>query len=414
MRRRQLLAGLAAALVAEEARAQAKPRTAIVGAELHRAGEPPLKDSVVVIEGEAIASIGTDEAAAAGATRVDGKGMLLSAGLVDPLTRVGVTEIDLEDGAKDDTLLSERMVAAAFRTADGYNPASPIVAITRREGITSVGVTPAAGFVMGQSAWADLAGDSADDALASKSLALHVLLNDYALGSWGRNNATELYYLRELFDDAAAYKANKAGFDRRQLRVLGASRLDLEVLVRALDGKLPVVFHADRASDIRNVLALARENKLRAVIASAAEGWQVAGELAAAKVPAIVYPLDNGPRDFMALGAREENAALLAKAGVQLGLSSGESHNARKLRQIAGNAVRAGMPHADALAAVTDAPARIFGLDRYGSPKVGRAANLALWSGDPFEISSHVAALFIRGKSVSLRTRQTALFEKYR
>ncbi len=417
MRRRSLLALAGLPLVGWAAPAlgqEKKPRLAIVGGELHRTGEAALKDAVVVIEGGKIASIGTDEAAAAGATRIEARGKIVTAGLCDPVTRVGISEIELEDSAHDDTLQAGRMVAAAFAAADGYDPASPLVAITRKEGVTSVGAVPGGALVAGQSAWADLAGDTAAEALAATSLALHVLINDYALGSAAPNSATALYFLREVFDDARAFKADKAGYDRRQVRKLAASRRDLEVAARVLDGKLPVVLHADRAADLLNLLALAREYKLNAVLASAAEGWKVAKQIAAAKVPCIVYPLDNGPRDFAALGAREDNAALLAKAGVTVALSSGESHNARKLRQIAGNAVRAGMPHDAALDAVTDAPARIFGMAGYGSPKVGRVANLAVWSGDPFELSSRVEALVIRGAQVSLRSRQTALLERYR
>jgi imidazolonepropionase-like amidohydrolase len=95
-------------------------------------------------------------------------------------------------------------------------------------------------------------------------------------------------------------------------------------------------------------------------------------------------------------------------------MSTGESHNARKLRQVAGNAVRAGLPHAAAIAALTRAPAQIFGLADYGAPAAKRLANLAVWSGDPLELSSRCERLFIRGREVGLRSRQTALFEKYR
>jgi imidazolonepropionase-like amidohydrolase len=221
--------------------------------------------------------------------------------------------------------------------------------------------------------------------------------------------------LRELFEDARAFKQNAAQFERRQLRRLSASRLDLAAIRDALDGKLGVVFHVDRASDILAVLRLAKDNRLKTVLASAAEGWKVARELATAQVPVVVYPLDNLPRSFAALGARDDNAALLAKAGVRVALSTGETHNARKLRQVAGNAVRGGLDRDLALAAVTREPARAVGLEtRYGSVEPGRVANLVVWSGDPFELSTRAEAVIIRGRKVSLRTRQTALFERYR
>lgn len=196
---------------------------------------------------------------------------------------------------------------------------------------------------------------------------------------------------------------------------MSASRLDLAVVGQVLAGKLPVVFHVDRASDILVVLALASEWKLRAVVASAAEGWRVAERLAAAKVPVIVNPFDDLPRSFAALHASEANAARLAAAGVVVCLSTGETHNARKLRQAAGNAVRAGLPYDDALRAVTSSPARAFGLEaRYGSVEPGMLANLVLWSGDPFETRVRPTALYVRGRQIALRSRQTTLFGRYR
>ncbi len=402
---------------AQATRGAATGSLAIVGARLHRAGEAPLENSVVVVEGERIVHIedAAGFALASGQKLLDGAGKVLTAGLVDPLTRVGVAEVELEEASRDDALLTKKPFRPAFAVADGYNPASTLIAIARREGLTSVGVTPTGGLVMGQSAWADLAGDSAAVALAEKSLALHVLFSDTALGDSGLNRASALYRLRELFDDARTYRANEAGFDRGATRELGVGKRDLAVVVRALEGKLATCVHVDRASDILNVLALGKEHGLKLVLASVAEGWKAKDAIKDAGVPCIVYPLDHGPRNFAALGAREDNAAMLHAAGITIALSTGESHNARKLRQVAGNAVRAGLPWPAALEAITDAPAKIFGLgERYGAPKVGRLANLALWSGDPLELSSRVDALLIRGRETSLRSRQTLLFERHK
>jgi imidazolonepropionase-like amidohydrolase len=140
----------------------------------------------------------------------------------------------------------------------------------------------------------------------------------------------------------------------------------------------------------------------------------VAGAIAAAGVPVLVEPLDNIP-SFDALGVRYENAALLAKAGVKVILLETDTHNARNLRQQAGNAVSYGMTWEQALRAVTLAPAEAFGVaDRYGSLEVGKVANVVVWTGDPFELSTGVAHVFIRGKEISLRSRQTELLERYR
>ncbi len=77
--------------------------------------------------------------------------------------------------------------------------------------------------------------------------------------------------------------------------------------------------------------------------------------------------------------------------------------------------MRSGLPHGAAIAALTRVPAEAMGLGgRYGTLAPGKVANLAVWSGDPLELSTRVVDLVIRGRRVSLRSRQTALFEKYR
>jgi imidazolonepropionase-like amidohydrolase len=412
------LVGLGPARAQPEKKAPADkgPRRAIVGAELWRGSAPRLERSVVVIEGERVVYVGDDESQAAGAERVSAQGKVVTAGFVDLLTRIGIEEVSLEDSTRNDheEAADDDPIRAGFRCADGYDPDSSLIAVTRRAGLTSVGVIPVVGLVTGQSAWADLAGATPGEALAKPSLALHVNLTDPWHDGFGKGAATAILRLRELFADADSYRKNRAGYERRQVRELGASQLDLDAVVATLEGTLPLVVHVDRASDILRVLALAREQRVRLVLASAAEAWKVASAIASAKVPVILYPLDAGPRSFAALGAREDNAALCARAGATVALSTGESHNARKLAQTAGNAVRAGLDHQAAIAAVTEVPARVMGMDGYGTLAAGRVANVALWSGDPFELSTRVERLFIRGREVGLRSRQTALFERYR
>jgi imidazolonepropionase-like amidohydrolase len=414
-RRSALALGLTLLVAPRTTRAEEGGLRAIAGGKLLRPGQPPLEGAVITIADGKIVGVASGGAPAAADDVLDATGKLVTAGLSDLLTSVGLVEIGLEKRARDDALASSDPVRAAFLAADGYNPDSSLIAVTRREGVTSVGVLPRGGLVSGQSAWADLDGDSQDTALGERRIALHVFVDDAQHGGGELNRGTALLRLRELFEDARVFKQSPAQFERRQLRQLSASRLDLLAVKEVLDGRLPVVFHVDRASDILAALRVAKQHKLRPIIASAAEGWKVRRELGAAKAPVVVYPFDNLPRSFSALGARDDNAALLASAGASVSISSGETHNARKLRQVAGNAIRAGLPYDAALAAVTLEPARAVGLAaRYGSVEPGRVANLVVWSGDPFEISTRAEAVVIRGRSVSLRSRQTALFERYR
>ena len=191
------------------------------------------------------------------------------------------------------------------------------------------------------------------------------------------------------------------------MQPLSAPVADLEALLPVLRGELPLVAVANRRSDIETALRIGREYKLKLILAGAAEGWEIADQIARGGVPVLVEPLDNIP-SYDALGIRYENAALLAKAGVKVVLMETDTHNARNLRQQAGNAVSYGMTWDQALRAVTLSPAEVFGVaDRYGSLEPGKVADVVVWSGDPFE-------LLIRGKEIPLRSRQTELFERYK
>lgn len=387
---------------------------AIVGGRVHTGTGEILEDATILIEKGIVQKVAKGLAAPAGATTIDAKGREVTPGFIDALTSIGIVEVSQEDDTHSDDRGGDDPIRAAFRAADGYNPASTVIGVTRSQGITSVGVIPDGGLFSGQSAWADLDGQTREEALAQPTLALHVHLDENLDGKQG-GAAGALLRAREAFDDARTFQKNKAAWERNQSRSFAASRLDLEAITNALAGKIPVVFHVDRASDILAALQVAKEFGLKPIIAGGAEAWKVAKQLAASKTPVLVDPLVPGPTSFDRLAARDDNAALLHAAGVPLVITSNDTHNARKLRQIAGNAVRAGLPHEAAIAAVTRTPAEALGMaSQYGTLTPGKVANVVIWSGDPLETSTHPTAIIIRGRSVDLTNRQTMLLNRYR
>ena len=141
----------------------------------------------------------------------------------------------------------------------------------------------------------------------------------------------------------------------------------------------------------------------------------VADQLAAAKVPVLVNPLNNLPGSFERLGATLENAARLQKAGVTFAFMTGDAHTAHNLRQAAGNAVAYGLSWDAALAAMTTVPARIWGIDdRYGTLEPGKDADVVIWDGDPLELTTFADAVFIRGREIPMTSRQIELRDRYK
>jgi imidazolonepropionase-like amidohydrolase len=223
--------------------------------------------------------------------------------------------------------------------------------------------------------------------------------------------------MRELIEDVKFYAQNRQRYERAESRDLTAKRLDLEAMIPVIEGRLPLILFVDKASDIEAALRLAQESRIRLIIGSGAEAWQVAEKLAAARVPVITGGLANIPFTFAQLGSMQENAAHLRRAGVQVMLHGGvgEAFNVRNIRQEAGNAVAYGLPWAEALRAVTLAPAEVFGVAaEIGSLQPGRDANVVVWSGDPFEFATRAERVFIKGRDVRGPSRQDLLIERYK
>jgi imidazolonepropionase-like amidohydrolase len=225
----------------------------------------------------------------------------------------------------------------------------------------------------------------------------------------GGSRAAQLMLLQQAIGEARSPKSLLPG-DDRLLTPLGRATLAMYV------GGGTTVFDVDRASDIRQVIAFAQREKLHLVIKGGTEAWRVAAELAAARVPVLLNPLDDLPESFDAVGATLENAARLQHAGVKIAFTfdDPDPHNIRRLRQAAGIAVAHGLPWEDALAALTRNPAEIFGVSAAnGSLIRGRPADLVLWNGDPLEVTTLADRVFVQGVAQSMHSRQTELRDRY-
>jgi imidazolonepropionase-like amidohydrolase len=408
------IAGIAAVLATLPLRAAETETIAITGATVHTMGAAGvLQGATVLIAGGQIKAVGTDVAIPAGARRIDAAGKVVTPGLLDSFTHLGLVEVNAVEDTEDATN-AEPSFSAAFDVSGAINRRSMLLPITRVEGITRAVAAPShgpKGLFFGQGAVIDLGGEM--DCVLRPAVAQFVALGEEGARAAGGSRATALLELRQALLDARDLAANRAAFDRAQRRPYSLPRLDLEALLPVARGEQPLVVLVNGASDIESVLAVGREFKLRLILAGVAEGWKVAAQIAAAHVPVLINPLTNLPQSFDSLGATLENAARLARAGVTVAFFTGDSHNSRNLRQLAGNAVANGMPWEAALAAVTSTPAHIWGLPRYGSLEVGKDADVVIWDGDPLEVTTGAEHVFIRGVEMPNDSRQLRLRDRY-
>jgi len=386
---------------------------AITGGTVYPVTGPKIENATVIIRDGRIAAVGANVAIPTGATRIDAAGKVVTPGLIDGAGQMGLREIGAVDNTNEATLRGDD-VAAAFNVLEGVNPASGLIAVNRIEGVTTTLAVPLGRLIWGQAALIDLDGATIEAMQVKSPAAMVIDLSEGSKDAGGGSRAGVAQRLRRVFNDALEYARRRNDYSRAQMQQLSASAADLEALLPVLRGQLPLIAVANRRSDIETALRIAREYKVRLILAGAAEGWMIPKEILAAGVPVLVEPMDNLP-SYDALGIRYENAALLAQGGVRVALMETATENTRDLRQQAGNAIASGMTWDQALRAVTLTPAEVFGVaDRYGSLEAGKVANVVVWSGDPFEFSTGVEHVFIRGREIPLRSRQTELLERYR
>src|ERR1700722_7067215 len=384
-----------------------------------------LEHTDILISDGKIAAIGHGLDAPANAEIIAAGGRPVTPGLFGGIGHLGIEEIG-EESTVDDYALKLGSMRPEFDVTMAFNPDSVVLGVNRIGGITFAMLAPSAEaggkgssstIIAGQGSMARL-----DGTLEPAAHALFVAVGGDANALSGGTRAAQFMLLQQAITEVRAPKSLLPG-DARLLTPGGR-----QALATYLEGGSPivpagdslasrsVVFSADRASDIRQVIAFAKREKLRVVISGGAEAWRVAPELASARIPVILDPLDDLPDSFDAVGATLENAARLQHADVKIAFTFDDPapHNIRRLRQAAGIAVAHGLPWEDALAAITRNPAEIFGVtEANGSLVRGRPADLVLWSGDPLEVTTLADRVFIQGVAQSMHSRQTELRDRY-
>lgn len=437
MRMKSLLAGCVAAL-ALSGPALAQDMAITNGRIL--TGTSVIENGTVVIRGGKIVSVGAG-AAPSGLSVIDAKGGVVTPGFVAVDSGLGGSEVGSVRGSTDLTNRANTL-SAAFDLSYGLDPWSFTLPVARLGGVTRAIVTPqhggssgghshddsgfdtmfagaghggfqSPGLFAGQAAVIKLGGS---DILVKPRVAMVAPFGEAGKGVAGGARGAEFTLFKETLAEVRLYARNKAAYDRAALRDLSLSRADLEALIPVANGTMPLIVSVNRASDIQQVLRLAKEEGVKVILDGAAEGWLVASEIAAAGVPVLVHPNTNLPGSFEMRAARLQNAAALHAAGVVIAIkgNEGSTHRARDIRYNAGNAVSNGLPFAAAIEAITVNPARIFGFaGQFGELKAEAAGDVVVWSGDPLEPLSQPTAVVIDGVDQPLEARNLLLRDRY-
>jgi imidazolonepropionase-like amidohydrolase len=331
---------------------------------------------------------------------------VVTPGLIDAHTVVGLSGA-VNVGADQDQDEMSDPNQADLRVVDSFNPREPLLEFLCREGVTVVHAVPGrANVIAGQTGIFRTSGRTAESMALRFPAGLLVNLGEVPKASYPNRQPTTRMGTAALLRTAFAQAQNHA-------RKLAAAQSEdkrpphnpkLQALALALDGKVPVIFAAHRADDMNTALRLAKEFKLRPRLDLATEGYLLADQLAEAKVPVVVHPTMQRPGSMETYNSQLCNAAVLAEHKIPLAIGSGfEAYvpKTRVLRHEAAMAMVNGLGYERALRAITLDAAHILGIDtERGSIEKGKAADLVLFDGDPFEHKTHVTHTLIDGRMV--------------
>ncbi|MDB5671378.1 MAG: amidohydrolase, partial [Alphaproteobacteria bacterium] len=418
-------------------------------------GSDPIQGGTVVVKDGRVVAAGRDVAIPAGAQRIDATDKWVTPGIVAGFSRIGLVEVDAVDGTND-TEANNSPFSAAIDVAPAVNPRATAIAVNRAGGVTRAIVAPATArsIFAGQGAVIDLGADM--NPITRARAFQFVELGETGARDAGGSRASAHVLFRNALREArdlgrfSGIPAGPSGRrpsganDQRDLgledqpdnRLLGASanrpqdvlltRFDAAALVPVLQGRQYLLVHVERASDILQVIALKREfPALKLVIVGAAEGWTVAREIAASGIPVIASALTDLPNTFEQVASTQSNVGRMKAAGVAVSIGMIDDEEARYVKlekQYAGNLVAigrlpgaTGLSWAQALAAITSAPAEAIGMgEEIGSLRPGRRADVVVWDGDPLENASVPQMVLIDGVQQRLDNHQTRLRDRYR
>jgi imidazolonepropionase-like amidohydrolase len=390
-----------------------------------------IDNGTIVIRDGKIEALGANVNVPAGAQTIDASGLWVYPGMIDAATSMGLVEVPQgAPGTVDTAEVGELNPNAKAIIA--VNPHSAHIAVTRVDGVTSAVSLPVGGLISGQAAVLNLVGTTPMEMAVVPQAALVISYPRTSTGGGGgffaeqqQTNLTEVItaanrqveQIRKMLREAEAYGRAQDAYAKDRTLPRPDQNVVMESLVPYVRGERPVIFRAERETDIRGAIRFAEEMKLKPIILGGDDAWKITGLLKEKNVPVILTGiLDLPAREDDFYDTLYENASKLQQAGVRFCISSGDSGpNVRNLPFYAGMASAFGLPKAEALKAVTLYPAQIMNVaDRLGSIEAGKIANLVVTDGDLLETRTHVRYLFIDGRQVPLVSRHTELNDAFR
>lgn len=358
-----------------------------------------VKEATVVIENGKISFVGKGKAPnPANATVINGKGMHLTSGIIDEHSHIAVSRGVNEGGQ---SVTSEVSIQDVVRNNDINIYRQLAGGVT-----TSQLLHGSANAIGGQSAIIKLKWGFTPEEMLIPNAPKFI---KFALGenvkqsNWGSDQnyrfpqtrmGVEQVYV-DAFSRAKKYDELKSKAKKDHHRV----DLELEVISEILRKERFITCHSYIQSEINMLMKVADSFGFNVnTFTHILEGYKVADKMLKHGAGASTFG-DWWAYKMEVLDAIPHNASLMHEQGVIVAINSDDAEMGRRLNQEAAKAMKyGGMKEEDAWKMVTLNPAKLLHLDdRLGSVKVGKDADLVLWTDNPLTIMAIPESVFIDG-----------------
>jgi len=332
---------------------------------------------------------------------IDCTNLIVTPGLVDEHSHIGSWEDGLGWEGNDINEMTNP-VNPGLHIIDAINPGDVAFSDATSGGVTTVQTMPGSGNIIGGLMLAiKTTGDVVDEMIVKNPTGMKAALGENPKRSYGMQNKTPKTRM------GSAFLLRKALNETKEYMTKDDKKYDIEKenLALVLKKEIPLRVHAHRADDIITAIRIAKEFDIEITIEHCTEGHKVAKELADNGIWANIGPSIWRRAKVETKDITPETAAIVSKAGGKITLIT--DHNIipqQHYRLTAGLAIREGLDEQTAWEAITINPAKVIGIDdRVGSLEVGKDADIAIWDGDPLELTSHCINTIIDGKIVYQR-----------
>ena len=368
-----------------------------------------IPDGEILIDNGKILAVGKGLEVPENCDVFDASGKLVTPGLIDGHTHIGLDESAIRWEGADYNEMSEP-VTPEMRGIDGLNPIDEAFPLALAGGVTTAVTGPGSANVMGGTFLAiKLYGNCVDEMVIRDPVAMKVAFGENPKWVYGQNGKKKpvtrmgiASLLRETLSKAKRYAEDLEAAEKGEEKK-PAYDFRMEALLPVLRKEIPLKAHAHRADDILTMLRIAREFDINVTLDHCTEGHLIVDQLVKANKPVLVGPTLGGKSKYELKNKSFVTPGILSKAGLEVCIiTDAPVIPLQHLPLAAGLAIREGMDEDAAWRAITINPAHVAGIDgRVGSLEAGKDADIAVFDGNPLrEIQAKAVQVFVNGKPV--------------